>query len=138
MALEAKNTLPEDFGQDLADLKQDIRRNPEMEDPKMPYTIEKIDWGVSLQYIDKDNLDNNWSFIIKKTATGKREISELHEWILSEGDLADIVLNAAELSNDENINYLTKVLKKYELPLLTAEQVIELSLQINTPENNLR
>ena len=103
-----------------------IKENTESPD-ESPYTIEQKDWDVILEYTDPKNPDIYQMFTIKNN-NWTREVSESHEWLISIWDLKWIVLDQTELSNDENINNLSKILKSYGLPLLKPEQVIEISL----------
>ncbi len=116
------------FRKELKNLKNHMKDSEKIDD-KDPYAIEKIDWGISLNYTDINNPDIKKSFLIKNN-NWKREISESHEGMLSPGDVADIELEENEKSNDENINFLSKILKLYELPKLKDEQVIEITLHL--------
>lgn len=120
--------LPEDFGQELKDLKAGIEKQPDD-----PYTIEKTEWGVVLEYTDKKDPDKNKSFTIKQETNWTWTISDSHEGIITAWDLDVlwVTLSPEESQQDPNIQFLTKVLKAYWLPSLPAERMIEISLLVS-------
>ena len=127
MAVEMMKQLPEDFGEKLKNLKTSVEK-----EPNDPYVIEKTEWGVSLVYTDKKNADNNKSFTIKPEANWTWTIAESHEGMITAGDLDAlwVTLTPEESQQEPNVQFLTRVLKAYGLPPLSAERVIEIWLLV--------